>query len=54
MVSKKNGFVKEMQRGFEQIVKSIVPRSIYKDKEGESNKDCEYWIQKGNMVEHGH
>ena len=42
---------KECKEDFEQIGEIHCPR-CYKDKEEKVCKDCEYWIQKGNMVEH--
>ncbi|MTS55100.1 ComF family protein [Streptococcus parasanguinis] len=42
---------KECKEDFEQICEIHCPR-CYKDKEEKVCKDCEYWIQKGNMVEH--
>ena len=42
---------KECKEDFEQIGEIHCPR-CFKDKEEKVCKDCEYWIQKGNMVEH--
>ena len=42
---------KECKEDFEQIGEIHCPR-CYKDKEEKVCKDCEYWIQKGSMVEH--
>ena len=42
---------KECKEDFEQIGEIHCPR-CYKDKEEKVCKDCEYWIQKGNMVDH--
>ena len=42
---------KECKEDFEQIGEIHCPR-CYKDKEEKVCKDCEYWIQKGNMVQH--
>ena len=42
---------KECKEDFEQIGEIHCPR-CYKDKEEKVCKDCEYWIQKGNMVNH--
>ena len=42
---------KECKEDFEQIGEIHCPR-CYKDKEEKVCKDCEYWIQKGNMIEH--
>lgn len=42
---------KECKELFEKIGEVHCPR-CFKDKEKEECKDCKYWIQKGNIVEH--
>ena len=41
-----------MQRRLRTNWRKSIVLDVIKDKEEKVCKDCEYWIQKGNMVEH--